>query len=218
MIMSDEKLFCLLELAQRGADGDYVKTSTQEIGDAIGKSQQTASRLLSQMFSEGLIDRKAKGRGRQIKITHRGLSYLAKIHQSLSKIFEGRVVEGEVFTGVGEGRYYISRGGYRNQFREKLGFDPYPGTLNINVPATVVDEISSRSGIHIDGFQTGDRSFGGGVCYLVEIESDTRGAIFLPERTHYPRDVLEIISPHNLRERLEISDGDTVRLTLLASS
>ncbi|MEM1537956.1 MAG: DUF120 domain-containing protein [Candidatus Nezhaarchaeales archaeon] len=55
----------------------------------------------------------------------------------LQKIFgEGREVltlEGEVFTGLGEGAFYVTREGYRSQFIEKLDFDPFPGTLNLRI-------------------------------------------------------------------------------------
>ena len=42
-------------------------------------------------------------------------------------------VVGEVSSGLGEGRYYISRKSYIIQFQEKLGFIPFLGTLNIRV-------------------------------------------------------------------------------------
>ena len=42
-------------------------------------------------------------------------------------------LEGTVFTGLGEGAYYISKEAYRKQFTEKLGFEPYPGTLNLKL-------------------------------------------------------------------------------------
>ncbi len=213
-----EELSCLMELAARGCDKRFIKVSTTEMGEAIGKSQQTASRLMGFMEDRGLIERRMEGKGKEVRITPKGMSRLIETCHLLSRIFEGRVIEGRVFTGVGEGRYYISREGYRSQFREKLGFDPFPGTLNLRVSPSVVEDLSSRDAVSIEKFQTGDRSFGGGRCYPVDIESGVRGAIFLPERTHYPRDVLEVISPQNLRETLDLDDGDMVRLTLLPLS
>ncbi len=37
--------------------------------------------------------------------------------------------EGEVVSGLFEGAYYISKEGYHRQIVEKLGFEPFPGTL-----------------------------------------------------------------------------------------
>jgi len=41
-------------------------------------------------------------------------------------------------------------------------------------------------------------------------------AIIIPEIPHYPRDVLEVIAPWYLRERLKISDGS--ELTVIVCS
>ena len=43
----------------------------------------------------------------------------------------------KIVSGMGEGAYYMSLKGYRNQFIEKLGYEPYPGTLNVKL----VDQI-----------------------------------------------------------------------------
>ena len=41
-----------------------------------------------------------------------------------------------------------------------------------------------------------------------------RGAVVTPERSHYPHDLLEIISPVHLRKTLELNDGDEVKITI----
>ena len=46
-------------------------------------------------------------------------------------------VTGVLFSGLGEGAYYIMIKGYRKQFQSKLGFDPFPGTLNLRLDSTV---------------------------------------------------------------------------------
>ena len=218
MSMQVQMLGCLLELAVRGADKEFVKVSTGEIGLAIGKSQQTASRLLVLMEKAGLIERQRDGKKQRLMITSSGMDELHGLHQVLSRIFEGYAIEGKLFTGVGEGAYYISQEGYRRQFKEKLGFDPFPGTLNLRVSNSIVEELSSRPGIKIEGFQAGNRSFGGGRCFRTRIGSEPCGAIFLPNRTHYPADVLEVVSPDNLREKLGLRDGDLVCLIVVPYS
>jgi riboflavin kinase len=40
------------------------------------------------------------------------------------------------------------------------------------------------------------------------------GAIIIPQVPFYPEDVLEVIAPFSLRERLKLRDGDEVRLTV----
>jgi riboflavin kinase len=41
------------------------------------------------------------------------------------------------------------------------------------------------------------------------------GAIAIPERTHHGPEVLEIISPFNLRDRLGLKDGDCVKVEVI---
>jgi len=121
-------------------------------------------------------------------------------------------LRGKVASGLGEGRYYISREGYRRQFSEKLGFDPSPGTLNLKLdePFTIEDSDS----IEIEGFSDEGRSFGGCRCLPAEV-GGVRGAVVRPERTGYPPDLLELIAPVNLREALSLSDGDEVDVVLV---
>jgi riboflavin kinase len=213
--MPAQGIECLLELAERGAAREFVSVTSREIGNALRRSQQTASRQMVILERMGLIARRREGTGQSVMITTEGLDELRALYQTLCKVFEGYVIEGKVFTGVGEGAYYMSQEGYRRQFREKLGFDPYPGTLNLRVAPATSDGLSQRPGIRIESFSAGDRSFGGGRCFRIRIPPDVLGAIFLPDRTHYPQDVLEIVSPENLRERLGVSDGDVVRATVL---
>jgi riboflavin kinase len=120
-------------------------------------------------------------------------------------------IRGKVAPGLGEGRYYISREGYRRQFSEKLGFDPSPGTLNLKLddPFTLDDSGS----IEIEGFSEEGRSFGGCRCLPAEI-GGVKGAVVRPERSSYPSTLLEIIAPVNLREALSLSDGDEVEMVL----
>ena len=42
-------------------------------------------------------------------------------------------LEGEVTSGLGKGKYYMSKQVYQEEFDDKLGFRPFPGTLNLKV-------------------------------------------------------------------------------------
>jgi riboflavin kinase len=65
--------------------------------------------------------------------------------------------------------------------------------------------------IVIQGFSDGERTFGAGKCYLITING-IKSAVIIPERTHYPANLLEIIAPVNLREKLHLRDGDEVNI------
>lgn len=43
------------------------------------------------------------------------------------------IIEGEVVSGLGEGRYFLSLPPYKEIFKKILGFEPYEGTLNLKL-------------------------------------------------------------------------------------
>ncbi|NMC10864.1 MAG: CTP-dependent riboflavin kinase [Methanothrix sp.] len=128
--------------------------------------------------------------------------------------FEGtsaRVFRGKVIKGLGEGQYYISRKGYCSQFLQQLGFEPFPGTLNIMLDGPFF--ASKLQEIRIEGFRDEGRIFGGCRCYKIKVNG-IEAAIVRPEKSSYPANVVEIVSPVRLRDALRLSDGDFVEVTL----
>ncbi|MFB3763702.1 MAG: DUF120 domain-containing protein [Methanotrichaceae archaeon] len=120
------------------------------------------------------------------------------------------IVHGKVETGLREGQYYITRGGYSSQFHEKLGFVPYPGTLNVRLDKPF---IPSGEAIQIMEFSEEGKTFGRCQCYRIRING-IKAAIVRPERSSYPSNLIEIIAPIGLRGSLGISDGDEVEVML----
>ncbi|WP_048098400.1 winged helix-turn-helix domain-containing protein/riboflavin kinase [Archaeoglobus sulfaticallidus] len=206
------KLLALMDAHKR-----VVKISSKELADKIGQSFQTAARKLKELEENGYILRTIDKDGQYIVITENGEKLLYKEYLDYKKIFESVeeiFIRGKVMSGIGEGRYYVSLDGYRKQFREKLGFDPYPGTLNLKLPkeqAYLRRRIDEEDGIIIHGFKTEDRTFGEVKAFKCKI-GDYEGAIVLPQRTHYPKDILEVIAPVKLRDKLGLKDGDFVEV------
>jgi riboflavin kinase len=121
-------------------------------------------------------------------------------------------MRGKVSAGKSEAQYYISKEGYKRQFRETLGFEPYPGTLNIKLEATFA--FPGEKAILIKGFQDSNRVFGECQCYKIKLKG-IEAAVVRPERSDYPDDLIEVIAPVNLRMALVLEDGDQVEVTLL---
>ena len=212
-------IISLKKLALLGAHNKPLELSSVEFALHIDSSQQTASRKLKSLEDENLISRQVLPDGQLISITKNGLLALQKELYDYQEIFSGngskKILSGKVITGLGEGQYYISLEGYRKQFREKLGFDPYPGTLNIKLDAQSIGLRKRITGhIRISGFTDENRTFGKGSCFNVRI-SDIEGAVITPERTHYPEDIIEIIAPVNLRNHLDIRDGSAVQVEVI---
>jgi riboflavin kinase len=163
-----------------------------------------------------MIDRRRSGRGFAVKLTTRGLEAARAYYSTLKGAIEGQPEEitfrGRVFTGFGEGGYYVSLGGYAGQFQAKLGFEPFPGTLNLRMSSPTMLEqrrqLQFLKGIEIQGFEDGSRTYGPVKCFRARFEGQYQAAVLGIERTHYDHSVIEIIAPFNLRKKLGITDGD----------
>jgi riboflavin kinase, archaea type len=214
-------LYTLLKLAEMGAHRRTAKISTEYLAQKLGASQQTASRYLIELERKGWIKRSITHDGCLIKIEPQGTSELQKLLSNLRSLMNAAypptvTLEGTVFTGLGEGAYYIGRENYRKQLRERLGFDPYPGTLNLKLSSDydikTRSELDAYPALEVKGFQNGERSFGTVRCYPVTINNEVKGALITALRTHYDASVLEIIAPVCLRKQLNLKDGNKVKV------
>jgi riboflavin kinase len=212
--------FTLYELLRLGAGVGEVRVSTTELAGLMGVSQQSASRRLQLLEGLGLVLRRGGTGGSLIRVSKEGLGRLEEVYIRLREGLEGGagelVFEGVVFSGMFQGGYYISQSGYRDQIREGLGFDPFPGTLNLRL---VGDYLESRRvlegwpAVELEGFRVEDRAFGGARCYPLLVNGEVEGALIVADRTGYDLSVMEVIAPVSLRERFELEDGDVVRVT-----
>ena len=205
----------LKTLALLGADQKPVKISAKELEKKLTASDKTISRNLKLLEEKKLISRDVGSFGQIIQILPPGMKLLSKEFADYKKIFhvkENFELEGIVVSGLGEGQYYISIDGYMSQFQEKLGFTPFPGTLNVKIGEHCFDLRKKMEGLSytvIDGFSDGKRTYGASDCYNAEING-VSCFIIVPERTHYETDLLEIIAPVKMREVLKLKDGDEV--------
>ena len=169
-----------------------------------------------------LVSRAVTAEGQDITITRKGEEELRREYAELRRIFEEEPVQytlrGQVITGLGEGRYYMSLEPYRKQFQASLGFEPYPGTLNIRLDSQSVQvrkRLENLEWIRINGFAADHRTFGEARCLPCRIREVPCG-IVLPVRSHYPEDILEIVAPTGLRERYGYRDADMVEVEVIA--
>lgn len=217
-------LFTLYKLAEIGACSRTVKVSTEYLAEKMGASQQTASRNLIELEKKEWINRSITPEGCLVKITDAGKAELKKLYSNLRLVFEAAyppsiTLEGILFSGLGEGAYYVTREGYRKQFLEKLGFDPYPGTLNLKL-TTEYDtrtrsELETYPAVEIEGFKNESRTFGPVKSYPAIINNKVKGAILFALRSHYNTSVLEVIAPTFLRGKLKLKDGNKVKVEVL---
>ncbi len=124
------------------------------------------------------------------------------------------LINGIVFSGKGEGTNFVKLPWVRKEITEKLGFTPHPGTLNIKLTGESVKlrtSLEKKRAIEIlpaSGFHHGK-------CFKAYLFNDLRCAVVIPETPDYPRDIIEVIAPINLREKLQLTDGDCVKVKIL---
>jgi len=218
-----QHLYMLLKLAEMGAYKRTAKISTDYLAQKLDISQQTASRYLIELERKGWIQRKVTPDGSLIKIEELGSLELQKLYSNLKVLMEKNyppsvTLEGAVFTGLGEGAYYISKPDYKKQILEKMGFEPYPGTLNVKLNSDydikTRKDLEAYPAVEVMGFQNETRTFGLVKCYPAIIGGAVKGALVTALRSHYYASVLEIIAPVCLRKQLELKDGNKVKVEI----
>lgn len=216
--LSNRELRLLIYLAKLRAIETEIGVTTNQIAERFEISQQTASRSLLHLNKVNVISWNSSPKGSKVIITQEGKNLLKNLKLELERaLFPDKtmiVIRGTVFSGLGQGKYYISQPNYMKYFEKELGFKPYPGTLNLRVDSDYLDQLRLLKGsvpVIIEGFEEEDRSFGAVTCYPLTIRgSNVNTAGIIPRRTHYGGNTLEIISDQYLRKVLNINDGDEV--------
>jgi riboflavin kinase len=217
-----QHIVILSELLLCGAKNNFVELTTNEIAKKIKRSQQLASKELLDLEFFGCIKRNKKSKKYTIKVTERGYQqvydhflFLKTAVESFKHVID---FEGHIITGMGEGAYYMSLDGYKKQFKEKLGYEPYPGTLNIKLNSMLFVEAKKEMlkypSINIEGFSDQSRTFGWVKCYPASINDskNINSAILILERTHYDDSIIELIAPFSIKEQFSLKNGDYVKL------
>ena len=147
----------LKQIALLGGINDYIAISSRELGEKLDISQQSASKRILELLEEGCIQRDLGARKQRIKITKKGLDALRAEYSEYQRIFEMKdhlTIRGVVTAGMGEGQYYVNQPGYQDQFRDKLGFTPFEGTLNLRI---VPSDLRGGQGVSCHDAQRGVR-------------------------------------------------------------
>lgn len=204
----------LYVLEKKGLFGK-VKTSTIKLSKELGSTQQTISRKLMEMEKIGLIKRQLEANGLILSLDDKSRAILKNNYQILKKKIEKKKnkLKGVVKAGMGEGKYYMSLPQYQSQFKAKLGFRPYSGTLNLSVKdrSKLLEFISNLEPILISGFKDKARTYGSIKCYKIKIK-DLEGAIIIPERARHTEDIFELIAPVYLRGYYNLKNNNILEV------
>ncbi len=210
----------LLIIATILLGGSKEPVRAVDISDYLDVSRATISRWISKAEELGYLKSTISRKVQYVIATQKAVQLIKSVYESLEERSWGEeVILAEVFSGMGEGAYYMSRPGYVMEFRKVLGYIPYPGTLNLRIKevrdyTTIREWKASVSPKIIQGFVEGGRTFGNVEVLPIKLNGRVRAHAIFPERRHYRDDVLEVIHEENLRIKLNVRDGDVVAVYL----
>lgn len=214
-----QHILTLAELFTKGARYNFIPITTSSLGKSIKKSQQAASKHLLELEANGYIERLRSGQKVSVRITTKGHADIVKIFSTLKSSLESIPAylefKGTISSGMGEGAYYMSMKGYTKQFKTKLGYIPFPGTLNVKLKDKESIEakrsLDAYPAILVDGFSDDKRTYGWVKCYPAKIDN-IAAALILLERTHHDDSIIELISKVNIKKAIKLSTGSKISI------
>jgi CTP-dependent riboflavin kinase len=104
---------------------------------------------------------------------------------------------GKIVSGVKQGAFFTQLDWFQSQCRDKLGFEPYPGTLNLEISIDDVPIIETLE------------------AFPVVVEG-IRAAVVIPaeEVRVHGKNIIEVISDQRLKDVLKVDEGDFVILSI----
>ncbi len=190
-------------------------SSTSELAGLTGYSQQSISRKLRELESEGAISRKVSTSGMELALAEKGRKELESFYLELKEIYSARKkvsLKGKVTQGLGEGTYYTSIPQYRKQFASLFGFNVFPGTLNLETNPAERAAFTNSPPVKVSGFKTGQRTFGGIDCWPCTANGKVKAVAIIPNRTNHPANVIELVAAFSLRKKLGLENGASIEL------
>lgn len=120
--------------------------------------------------------------------------------------------KGFVTSGMQKAGMFMKKDTYQKQYKEKLGFIPFNGTLNVKLDEDVKINIKEEFDHKLKTIH-GNSTLGDVYFIDATLKRNTKsekGAILFPTRTTHHFDTLEFVSEKNLRKTMELTDNDEV--------
>jgi len=137
---------------------------------------------------------------------------------------DNKKITGIIFTDLGEAGSFMGLDWVQRILKEKVGFAPYAGTLNLRLTSTQAiarwkELRQSMTGVDIP---PPEPSFCHARCFLAKIDKTLEGkedersvAVLVPEVDDYPADKVEVIAPFHVKKSLQVDDGDPLTLEFI---
>ncbi len=128
-------------------------------------------------------------------------------------------LKGRYVKGLGRSGIFLSMDIYKEIFRRRLGEDPYPGTLNIEMEGLEGYEELKKicpPQEKIEDIVIGGKTYGGLYIWKAYMEG-SEVLLIRPYRSTHKPTVLEIVSREKLVEKLKIDEGTAITISVECS-
>lgn len=125
------------------------------------------------------------------------------------------IIAGKIIPGVKQGKFFTQLEWFQEQCADKLGFKPYPGTLNLEISGEylpIVESLNREEGIELI---SPDPKFCNAKAFSVSL-GKISGAIIMPDekvRVH-ATNIIEIVAPLNIKASLNVGNGDFISVVI----
>lgn len=119
-------------------------------------------------------------------------------------------IRGRLVRGLGEAPGFTQLSWVIDQCRDKLGFVPFPGTVNLEVlpeDQALWEQLKATPGPVL---QPPNPAFCDALCHAVVIDGRIKAATMTPHVEGYPADKLELLAPAPVIETLGLTFGQEV--------
>ena len=126
-------------------------------------------------------------------------------------------ITGRLIKGRGEGAGFTQLPWVKEAFARILGFEPYPGTVNLRVDLSTEAKDALRSIRESGGIRMPPpegSGFCAARCFRARLGAGCSAGLVIPEVEGYYEDVLELVAPVNVRETLGVSEGDPIEVVI----
>lgn len=123
-------------------------------------------------------------------------------------------VRGRLVQGLGEASGFTQLRWVIDQCEQKLGFKPYPGTVNLEVVAEDLEaweEMKRQPGVTLS---PPNAEFCDAICHPVAIDGQLKAATIVPHVAGYPSEKLELLASGPVVETLGLTPGQELIVRL----
>jgi len=139
-----------------------------------------------------------------------GKSTLLKLINGMMNPSQGKIMVDYRIPNISDKKF--------KSFMHKIGYIPFPGTLNIKLnqlqATQIIQQLDELESVIIEPFSDGKRTYGWVKCFHATLNNSIKCELIRLERTHHNNSIIELISKNNLRKTSKLKTGSKVTIQI----